>query len=124
MPHCRRFPLDHVARPLQVRGDHACYRRHRGIDGRALPRFSVLIFHPEFKVEQQFVPTDKLFGGLPRIIHTQSLVRQKEQIKNSRWGDDFDPLSVRHPPYRSRAAIVTSTARRPPPATLKIMEVR
>jgi len=74
-----------IARPFQMGRDHPCNRRHRGINRGALPGFSILKFHPELKVEQQFVTADinKFFHWLRGVVHERNLIDLQEQIKNN-----------------------------------------
>jgi len=68
-----------------MRRYHPCNRGHRGFDGVTLPGFTILEFHPEFEIEQQFLTADinKFFHWLRGVVHKRNLIDQKEQIKNN-----------------------------------------
>jgi hypothetical protein len=74
----RWFSFYNISRPVQVRRDHPCNRRHRGINSGALPGFSILIFHAELQIEKKFVPADvnKFLGNSRRLVHALKLIYQ------------------------------------------------
>jgi len=81
----RWLALYDIARPFKMRRDHPRNRGNRGFDGGTLPGFSILKFHPELQVEQEFVTADinKFFHWLRGVVHERNLIDGREQIKNN-----------------------------------------